>query len=325
MKMGLTKRDRLGIDVVSKAKVKGQSVLMVQIENVNKAKMFVGVDFEKYIKEIEAADMSKQSYFYTEISDPEPGRYYISIYSESVCTVKAETYVGAIVSLCPNYCSDHGKCSIRYGFCNCQDGFADEDCSLMVDSMWLGQIQNGFVYNQTWNWYFFNVSEKLNATTHTIFAEFQLNRTSGHKRGDPSMYLRLGQPPTTHDFTDLVSTSSEFFNASVVKKVKRGEIWYVGIHIIKKGDARYNFGIKEVEEPVFLARTTAFDIIIGILGVLLGAFLVAGAIFGYMYWKVRKPRTMEDSGLTSLDDEPDDYFTGGSEMETKSFLNDFDD
>jgi hypothetical protein len=82
--------------------------------------------------------------------------YYIGVYGYTGCAYRIGAYVvGGGTSNCPNACSNHGTCTSA-GVCNCQAGWAGNDCSVSLNTLNNNRPFQASVTAASWNYYTFS-------------------------------------------------------------------------------------------------------------------------------------------------------------------------
>ena len=83
------------------------------------------------------------------------GNWFVGVYGESVASEATFKVRGLMASLCPQRCSEHGRCVQNH--CNCQAGYVGDDCSSERLMLSAGVPFRGAVSFNRWNYYTIDV------------------------------------------------------------------------------------------------------------------------------------------------------------------------
>jgi len=149
------------------------------------------------------------------VDNPQRGVWFIGIYGYTAGRFSIKVTDSA---QCPNNCSLHGTC--RGTTCSCNSGFRGSACEIMINDMQDGVPVNGYVSDNTWNYYHM----KPNTQNNVIVAVQQL----GQSNQDCDLYIKSGTQPTKFDFMySNIGIESSF---TLTIPDPSDETWYFGVY-----------------------------------------------------------------------------------------------
>jgi EGF domain-containing protein/pre-peptidase len=159
-------------------------------------------------------DTSINSDYALTVDGVERGVYYVGIYGYRATAYNIQALYGSL-NVCENRCSDHGSCTNQV--CSCNSGFSGASCETMNPAMTLDQWYQGFVRDNSWNYYHVNPSSADNLVV-TVRQQ---------PDGDCDVYIKSGSPPARFDYEVRdVSFDLEF---DLVVENPQDQTWYIGV------------------------------------------------------------------------------------------------
>ena len=142
-------------------------------------------------------------------------------------------FFGLAIAYCPNGCSaPNGVCSAAE-VCQCQEGWAGDDCSIPDVQLRSGVPVEGEVLTRQWSYYHFLANSQQASVT------FEINQTS--QGGDLDAYVRLDKYPTrqVYDMRDISTSKNMKFEIPSPHGV-----YYVGVYGFLRGSYSIQASLK---------------------------------------------------------------------------------
>jgi hypothetical protein len=179
--------------------------------------MYLAYDRLPSLVNYDIANVSLSATSRITISTSKAGRYNLGIYGYTACEFRVTASITASEAECNSKCSNHGTC--RSGICACSTGYSGTDCGWRDAPLRLDMPVEGYVGQNSWNYYNFRV-----LTDNSI----KITVTQSNAQEDCDLYVRANDKPTRFEFDYVDLSVSQSY--SVVVRDAGNVDWYIGVY-----------------------------------------------------------------------------------------------